>query len=66
MEKLILYINGNEIIVQQADYIEHGWRVVIRGRLNYLYEIPYGGGDEIFVSIYDTLLNAIKAGESLT
>lgn len=66
MEKLVLYINGNKIQVQQADYIEDGWFVVVTGNKNQLYEIPQGGGEAIYIKEYETLLEAIRYGESLT
>ena len=66
MDKLVLYINGNKIQIQRYDYIEDGWYVIVNGQKNQLYEIPQGGGDAIYIGEYETLLEAIKQGESLT
>ena len=66
MEKLVLYINGNKIQVQRADYIDDGWYVVVNGNKNQLYEIPQGGGEAIYIAEYETLLEAIRQGEALT
>jgi hypothetical protein len=66
MEKLVLYINGNKIQVQRADYIEDGWYVVVNGDKIQLYEIPLGGGEAIFIGEHKTLLEAIRKGEALT
>jgi hypothetical protein len=66
MEKLVLYINGNKIQVQRADYIEDGWYVVVNGDKNQLYEIQLGGGEAIYIGEYKTLLEAIRQGEAIT
>lgn len=66
MDKLITLINGNKIIIQRAEYIEDGWYVVVSGTEIQLYEIPYGGGDPVFIGDYPTLIEAIRIGQSLT
>lgn len=65
VEKLTLYIIGNKIKVQRADYIEDGWYVIVNGGKNQLYEIPQFGGDAIYINEYETLLEAIKQGQLL-
>lgn len=66
MEKLITYIKGETIIIQRADYIEDGWYVEIFKDKITLFEIPQGGGEPFFVERFDTVLEAIKKGQSLT
>jgi len=66
MRKLTTYIKGNEIIIQRADYIEDGWFIEIIDSTITLYEIPLFGGKESKIGIYNTIIEAINAGDSLT
>ena len=64
--KLTTYINGDIVTIQRADYIEHGWYIEINGKEITLYEIPYGGGKPCKINKYESISEAIKAGEALT
>lgn len=66
MQKLITYIKENIITIQQAEYQEDGWYIGIKGSEITLFEIPYGGGEENVIGVYDTIIEAINAGEALT
>lgn len=66
MKKLVLYVKRDSILVQRAEYIDNGWFIEIVGSKNQLYEIPDGGGKPIFIGEYETLMEAICRGETLT
>lgn len=66
MEKYIAYIKDGIITIQRSTYIEDGWFIEINKNIISLIEIPYGGGEPIDVGTYNTLLEAIQVGESLT
>jgi hypothetical protein len=67
MEKYTLYFyENNTIRIQKSDYIEHGFIVEIVNDIISLIEIPYGGGKEVCVAKFNTVQQAIIAGELLT
>jgi hypothetical protein len=64
--KLIAHIKNNIITLQEADYIEDGNLIKVDGNKIELYEIPYAGGDEIFIGKFNTIIEAIAKGDTLT
>lgn len=66
MEKYIMFENSGIITIQEAEYIEDGWRIEIIGNLITLYEIPLHGGQESKIGNYETIIKAINAGKALT
>ena len=66
MEKYVLMLNGDKIVIQRAYYIEDGCYIEIVGLLITLFEIPQYGGTPIKIGTYDTIIEAIKASETLT
>ncbi len=64
--KLIAHIRDNKITLQKADYVEDGSLIKIDGNKIELYEIPYGGGDEILIGKFNTIIEAIAKGDTLT
>lgn len=65
-EKYFLYIQNGVIIIQESEYLEHGWFVKIENNFIELKEIPYGGGEEIHVNTFISIEEAIIAGKALT
>jgi len=66
MRKLITYVKDGIITIQQAEYQEDGWYISVKGSAITLFEIPYGGGKETVIGVYDTIIEAINVGKSLT
>jgi len=66
MEKYITYVKDNKVTIQQHQYIDDGWYIEIEDGIITLIEIPLGGGEEQIVDHYDTLIEAINAGKTLT
>lgn len=67
MEKYVLLINSGTIIIQEAEYIEHGYFIKIEGSEITLYEIYYPGGEsEVEVGKFSTLIEAIEHSNKLT
>jgi len=66
MRKLTTYIDGNKIIIQRADYIEDGWFIEIVGKIITLYNIPLYGGIGSKIGNYETVMEAVNAGDKLT
>ena len=64
--KLTAYVKDNVITLQAADYVEDGNLIKINGNKIELYEIPYGGGEEIFIGEFATIIDAIAKGDMLT
>lgn len=60
------YIQDDIIVIQKEKYLQHGWFVHIESDIISLKEIPYGGGQEIYVNTFSSIIEAIKAGEQLT
>ena len=63
---VVLFDNDNKIVIQEANYIEHGWFIEIIGVEITLWEIPYGGGEPIRINSFLTLSGAINVGRNLT
>ena len=63
---LVAHIKDNEITLQKSDYVEDGNLIKINGNKIELYEIPYGGGTEIYIGEFDTIIEAIAKGNTLT
>ena len=66
MEKLILYVKEDYLQIQRAEYIEDGWFIRIYGTKVKLYEIPYGGGKENNVGVFESIQDALDYRISLT
>tara|TARA_R110000868_G_C10458687_1_gene727168 strand:- start:93 stop:293 length:201 start_codon:yes stop_codon:yes gene_type:complete len=66
MEKYTIYVKDDYIQIQEADYVEHGWIIKIKGKFIWLYEIPYGGGEEMLIGDFKTLEKAICYSKTLT
>lgn len=66
MRKLTIYIKENKIIIQRADYIEDGWYIEIIDNVITLWEIPLHGGKERKIRNYETVMEAINAGDAIT
>jgi len=65
-EKYFLYVQDGVLIIQESEYIEHGWFVMIVGKEITLYEIPIGGGEQIFIDKFYSVNEAIESGKNLT
>jgi hypothetical protein len=63
---MVLIVKGEKIIIQDAEYIEHGWYIQIVHQSITLYEIPYGGGEPVRYDSYSTLLEALTAANTIT
>ncbi len=63
---VVLFDGNNKVIMQSANYIEHGWYIEIIGNEITLFEIPYGGGEPIKINNYLTISGAISAANRLT
>jgi hypothetical protein len=66
MREYALILKGEKLTIQRASYIEDGWYIEITGDEITLFEIPQYGGKEYEVGKYQTILEAIKKGESFT
>ena len=62
----VVLTNGEDIIIQESRYIEHGNYIEIINDTIILYEIPYGGGDPIMIGEFDTLQSAFDKANTLT
>jgi len=65
-ETYYLHIQDNKIVIQESKYLEHGWFVYIENNIIELKEIPYGGGQEIYIGTFLNIIEAIDAGKQLT
>lgn len=65
-QKLTTYIDGDIVTIQRADYIEDGWYIEVINKEITLWEIPYGGGEPYKIDTYESIQEAVKAGEALT
>lgn len=63
---LIAQVRDNKITLQKANYVEDGNLIKIDGNKIELYEIPCGGGYENFVGKFNTIIEAIAEGDTLT
>jgi len=66
MDKYTMILKNGILIIQEADYIEDGWYIEVSGKGITLYEIPRYGGQEQKIDDYETILEAIEAGNALT
>lgn len=62
----VVIVEGDKITIQSSAYIEDGWYIEIIHNEITLWEIPYGGGEPIRISGYNTLMGAIEAANNLT
>ncbi|MBK7883486.1 MAG: hypothetical protein IPJ81_06605 [Chitinophagaceae bacterium] len=62
----VVLFDGKKVIIQEANYIEHGWYIEIIHNEITLWEIPYGGGEPIRISDFLTVAGAIHAAGRLT
>ena len=66
-ERLTTYVDENGVVtIQPAEYIEDGWVIEVSGASIRLFEIPHGGGEQMLVDSYDTIIDAIRAAKLLT
>jgi hypothetical protein len=66
MDKYTMFIRHGKITIQEADYIEDGSYIEVIDNKITLYNIPYGGGKEIKIGTYNTILEAIEYSKTLT
>lgn len=66
MEKGVFYKKGNTFILQEAEYIEDGFYIEIKGNEFILFEIPLGGGEPIEIDTFYDLSYAIDYKNTLT
>lgn len=66
MEKLIAYVVDGLITIQRSEYIEDGMIIRVDGSLITLIEIPFGGGDEIIIGTFQTIIEAFNYHKTLT
>ena len=66
LDKYTMYVKDDCIQIQEADYVEHGCIIKIKGKFIWLFEIPYGGGEEILIGDFKTLEEAIIHSKTLT
>jgi len=66
MEKYTMYLKGNKIQIQEADYIEDGCYIEIINDKITLYEIPLYGGEPRTVGIFKTIIEAINFSKTMT
>ena len=66
MKKYTMFVEGDNILIQEADYIEDGWYVKIEEDKITLFEIPLYGGEERKIKEHKSIVNAISHSESLT
>lgn len=66
MEKLIAYVVDGLITIQRSEYIEDGMIIRVDGSIITLIEIPYGGGDEIIVGTFNTIIEAFNHYKTLS
>lgn len=59
-------IQNGIVIIQEEKYLQYGWFIYIQDNIISLKEIPYGGGEEIHVNTFTSILEAIEAGKKLT
>lgn len=65
-ETYYCYVQNGIVVIQESKYLEHGWYVWIENDIISLKEIPYGGGEEIHINTFSSVIEAIKSGEKLT
>lgn len=65
-ETYYCHVQDEKVIIQEAKYLEHGWFVHIEDEVISLKEIPYGGGKEIHLGTFGSIIEAVNAGKSLT
>lgn len=61
-----MLVRDEKIQIQEAEYIEDGWYIVIAENVITLFEIPLYGGQERLIGTYQTIIEAINVGNSLT
>ena len=66
MDKYTMFVSDCKITIQEAEYIEDGFYIELIGNEITLYNIPYGGGKEIEIGKYNTILEAIEYSKTLT
>lgn len=66
METYVMLVRDDKIVIQEASYIEDGCYIEIIGAEITLYEIPMGGGEEIRIGIFPTIMAAIEKSKTLT
>ena len=62
----VVLFDGDKIIIQESNYIEHGWYIEIIHNEITLWEVPYGGGEPIRINGFLTVAGAIHAASRLT
>lgn len=66
MKALVALVRDRYIQLQRTAYIEDGWFIRIEGKDIALFEITHGGGNLNYIGSFETVMEAIDYGETLT
>ena len=66
MKKYVMFVKGDKILIQDAEYIEDGFYIEVYGSIITLFEIPMFGDQEQNIGQFNTIMEAILHSETLS